>query len=269
MKGGQFVGALAAALLAAATVSSAQSDRASLSGHVSAHDAPSVSGLRVSAVNDSTLDERSTMTDAKGFYEIYDLVPGAYSLHAGAPKYAEAMVKLALRPGEQHRADLNLLPIESGRIITKPSGASKPKSNGSATGGVADTSTVRDLPSNGRDWTQAATLQAGVNSVRTQPDPSNTSSGRGQRGFGGQISVSGGRPQQNNYILNGTSINDYANSAPGSVLGLDLGADAVEQFSVMTSNYPARERSSSSVIRMLRRICQSDKHLAPYIDGVD
>jgi hypothetical protein len=88
-----------------------------------------------------------------------------------------------------------------------------------------------------------------VNSVKTQPDASNTSSGRGQRGFGAQISVSGGRPQQNNYILNGTSINDYANSAPGSVLGLDLGADAVEQFSVMTSNYPADYgRSSGGII---------------------
>lgn len=113
------------------------------------------------------------------------------------------------------------------------------------TGGVQNNSTVQDLPSNGRDWTQAATLQAGVNSVKTQPDASNTSSGRGQRGFGAQISVSGGRPQQNNYILNGTSINDYANSAPGSVLGLDLGADAVEQFSVMTSNYPADYGRSS------------------------
>lgn len=129
------------------------------------------------------------------------------------------------------------------------SSTAKPNQSTPATGGVQNNSTVQDLPSNGRDWTQAATLEAGVNSVKTQPDASNTSSGRGQRGFGAQISVSGGRPQQNNYILNGISINDYANSAPGSVLGLDLGADAVEQFSVMTSNYPADYgRSSGGII---------------------
>jgi hypothetical protein len=124
---------------------------------------------------------------------------------------------------------------------------------------------VSELASNGRDWTQAATLQAGVSSVRTQPDAGNTSSGRGQRGFGAQISVSGGRPQQNNYIMNGISINDYANSAPGSVLGLDLGADAVEQFSVVTSNYPANiGRSSGGVVNAITRSGSNDFHGSVY-----
>src|SRR5207253_8902485 len=91
-------------------------------------------------------------------------------------------------------------------------------------------------------------------SVKTQPDAADANSGRGQRGFGAQISISGGRPQQNNYILNGVSINDYANSAPGSVLGLDLGADAVEQFSVVTGSYPADYgRSSGGVINAVTR----------------
>jgi hypothetical protein len=134
-----------------------------------------------------------------------------------------------------------------------------------ATGGVQDNSTVRDLPSNGRDWTQAATLQAGVSSVKTQQDASDSNSGRGQRGFGAQISVSGGRPQQNNYIMNGISICDYANSAPGSVLGLDLGADAVEQFSVMTSNYPADfGRSSGGIINAVTHAGKSEFHGSVY-----
>lgn len=133
------------------------------------------------------------------------------------------------------------------------------------TGGVEDTSTVRDLPSNGRDWAQAATLQAGVNSVKTQQDASDSNSGRGQRGFGAQISVSGGRPQQNNYIMNGISIADYANSAPGSVLGLDLGADAVERVSVMTSNYPAEfGRSSGGVINAVTHSGTPQLHGSAY-----
>src|SRR5207302_1283731 len=101
-------------------------------------------------------------------------------------------------------------PSDVGAPEQKPTAQNSSQS--SATGGVQDSSTVRDLPSNGRDWTQAATLQAGVSSVRTQQDASDSNSGRGQRGFGAQISVSGGRPQQNNYILNGISISDYANS---------------------------------------------------------
>lgn len=120
--------------------------------------------------------------------------------------------------------------------------------------GAEDGKAVSDLPSNGRDLTQVATLQAGVNSVKTQPDAGKLDSGRGQRGFGAQISISGSRPQQNNYILNGISINDYANSAPGSVLGLDLGADAVEQFTVSKSSFPAEVgRSSGGVVNVVTR----------------
>ena len=152
---------------------------------------------------------------------------------------------------------------DTGTSQQKPSTQTPQQS--STTSGVQDSTTVRDLPSNGRDWTQAATLQAGVSSVKTQQDPSDSNSGRGQRGFGAQISVSGGRPQQNNYILNGVSISDYANSAPGSVLGLDLGADAVERVSVMTSNYPADfGRSSGGIVDAVTRPGTDQLHGAVY-----
>jgi hypothetical protein len=89
---------------------------------------------------------------------------------------------------------------------------------------VVNATTIRELPLNGRDWTQLATLQPGIASIRTQPAVG--AGDRGQRGFGTQMTVNGGRPAQNNYRLDGTSINDYSNSAPGSVLGADLGSDA-------------------------------------------
>ena len=154
--------------------------------------------------------------------------------------------EILLSAGEEKIATLQMRPDTGTQSI--------PAGTFTSTARVADPDTVRDLPSNGRDWTQAATLQAGVAAVKTQPDAGDPNSGRGQRGFGAQMSISGSRPQQNNYLLNGTTINDYANSAPGSVLGLDLGADAVEQFSVMTNNYPADlGRSSGGVVNAITR----------------
>jgi hypothetical protein len=44
---------------------------------------------------------------------------------------------------------------------------------------------------------------------------------------------------QNNYRLDGINVNDYANGPPGSVLGGSLAVDAIEEFSVLTSNYSA------------------------------
>jgi len=96
-----------------------------------------------------------------------------------------------------------------------------------------------------------ATLQAGVTGVQ---NGSATGGGNVDRGFGAAISISGARPDQNSYRLDGISINDYANGAPGSVLGDNLGVDAVEQVSVLGSNYPAEYgRTSGGVINAVTR----------------
>jgi hypothetical protein len=101
-------------------------------------------------------------------------------------------------------------------------------------------------------------LQAGVTGVQTG---SATGGGNTQRGFGAAISISGARPDQNSYRLDGISINDYSNGAPGSVLGDNLGIDAVEQVSVLGSNYPAEYgRTSGGVINAVTRAGKSAFH---------
>src|SRR6202163_4146180 len=103
---------------------------------------------------------------------------------------------------------------------------------------VVNSTTVRELPLNGRSWTDLATLQPGVEAIQTQ-QPFTAGDTRGKRGYGAQVTISGARPEQNDYRLDGISLNDYANGAPGSVLGGNLGVDAIEEFSVLTSNYSA------------------------------
>ena len=199
-------------------------------------------------------DTRIVATTTKdGRYSIGSLSPGNYTLELMHQGFASQTVQISLGREKRKKLSIVLSPVAPGQ--GRPAGSSSPVQPAAGSmQGSADSKAVSDLPSNGRDLTEVATLQAGVNSVKTQPDASNTDSGRGQRGFGAQISVSGGRPQQNNYILNGISINDYANSAPGSVLGLDLGADAVEQFTVSTSSYPADYgRSSGGIINVVTR----------------
>jgi hypothetical protein len=128
--------------------------------------------------------------------------------------------------------------------------------------GSANSSTVRDTPLNGRDWAALATLQAGVSSVQ---NGSSSGGGNTDRGFGAAVSISGSRPDQNSYRLDGISINDYANGAPGSVLGDNLGIDAVEQVSVLGSNYPADYgRTSGGVINVVTRSGKAAFHGSLY-----
>ncbi|PYQ47413.1 MAG: hypothetical protein DMF78_23825 [Acidobacteria bacterium] len=124
--------------------------------------------------------------------------------------------------------------------------------------------TLRELPLNGRDWTSLATLQPGVVSIRTQAVNGVTAS-RGNRGYGDELTVAGHRPQENNYRLDGVSINDYSNGAPGSAGGVNLGVDAIQEFSVLTSNYSAEYgRTSGGVINAVTRSGTNALHGSGY-----
>jgi len=117
---------------------------------------------------------------------------------------------------------------------------------------------------NGRSWTDLAALQPGVDTIQTQPSFS-SGADRGNRGFGQQLTISGARPQQNNYRLDGISLNDYANGAPGSVLGGSLGVDAIQEFSVLTSNYSAEYgKTSGGVINAITRSGTGNFHGSAY-----
>jgi hypothetical protein len=129
---------------------------------------------------------------------------------------------------------------------------------------VVNETTVRELPLNGRSWTDLTTLQAGTNAIVTQPSFA-TGSDRGNRGFGSQVTISGSRPQQNNYRLDGISVNDYANGSPGSVLGGTLGVDAIKEFSVLTSNYSAEYgKTSGGVINAITQSGTDSFHGSAY-----
>ena len=106
--------------------------------------------------------------------------------------------------------------------------------------------TIRELPLNGRDWTQLALLQPGVIGVG--------SSGGTRSGNGMKMAVAGARPSENNYRLNGIGVNDYANTTPGNALGTNLGVEAVAEFSVLTNSYSAEYgRTSGGVVNAITR----------------
>src|SRR6202790_1233551 len=125
---------------------------------------------------------------------------------------------------------------------------------------------IVDLPLNGRDWTQLATLQPGVTALRAQAQTGSNGSNRGNRGFGNQLSDSGHRPNENTYRIDGININDYSNGSPGSVLGAALGVDAIQEFNVVTTNYTAEYgRTSGAVINAVSRSGTNDLHGSAYL----
>src|SRR3989441_8588008 len=124
--------------------------------------------------------------------------------------------------------------------------------------GLVSEATVRELPLNGRDWLQLALLQPGTTlvAVQSQRDDQRMSRGNGQA-----ISISGGRMADNAYRLDGLIINDFTNSSPGSSLGVNLGVDAIREFSVLTNTYSAEYgRSSGGVINAITKSDANSLH---------
>jgi len=125
--------------------------------------------------------------------------------------------------------------------------------------------TVRDLPINGRDWTLLAALEPGVHTIEAQSAISTSGNARANRGFGTAMTIAGNRPQQNNYRLDGISINDYSGSGPGNVIGSTLGVDAVQEFSVVTGNASADYgKTSGGVVNAVTRSGQNQFHGSAY-----
>src|SRR5438034_3517608 len=234
-----------------------------LSGTVMDASQAAIPNVRVTLTNVATGVARAVATDATGLYTVPDLLPGSYEMTATALGFTtqvrtDITVNLGARPVltvVMQAGDSNLVVRVS--VSENPVDAAS-----SVTGGNVSSSTVLDSPLNGRDWTQLATLQAGVTGVQT-----GTAEGGGnmERGFGAALSISGARPDQNNYRLDGVSINDYSNGAPGSVLGDNLGVDAVQQFSVLGSNYPAQSgRTRGGVIAAVTRSGANASHGSGY-----
>jgi hypothetical protein len=216
-------------------------------------------GVRISITDVSSGAVRILATDADGFYNAPDLPPGIYEMSVTAPGFlTEVITSISVAAGAERVLNVVTRPGHSDQIVRMAAPPSEVSSASSAVGGNVNASTVRDTPLNGRDWAQLATLQAGVTGVQAN-------GGNTDRGFGAAISISGSRPDQNSYRLDGISINDYSNGAPGSVLGDNLGIDAVEQVSVLGSNYPADYgRTSGGVINAVTRSGKNSFHGTVY-----
>jgi hypothetical protein len=177
---------------------------------------------------------RELVTNQSGYYSTPNLSSGSYTVSVSAKGFkSEVRSGLTLAVGTDVEVDFKMSIGDASRSVDVPGEAPAVGMNDATLGAVLNAQTVRELPLNGRDWTQLAVLEPGVAQVRTQEVPTNFV-GRGNRGLGTQMTVSGGRPQQNNYHLEGVSINDYANGSPGSALGVNLGVDAIQEFSVIT-----------------------------------
>jgi hypothetical protein len=244
---------LAFLLLPGATIS-AQVTGATLSGRITDTSGAVLVGARIVIENMDTGVTREAITNAEGIYSAPNLAPGTYEVSISAAGFAtQDRHGITLTVGGDQIIDAQLRVGQSNEKVEVDDVAPVLQLQSSEVSAVVDSRTVRELPLNGRSWTDLATLQPGVARIEAQ-SAAGAGADRGEHGFGTQLTISGGKPVQNNYRLDGISVNDYANGGPGSVLGPALGVDAVREFSVITGNYSADYgRTSGGVVNAITR----------------
>ena len=232
----------------------AQVTGGTISGTLTDSSGKVIPNVHITITNIETSVSREVKTNDEGFYSAPNLLPGTYAVKFSAQGFKTEVNKgITLTVAASVSLDQVLRVGSITETVNVQSEVPAVQTASSDISAVVNATTVRELPLNGRSWTDLAELQAGVATIRTQPDFS-AGTDRGNRGFGQQLTISGARPQQNNYRLDGVSLNDYANGAPGSVLGGSLGVDAIEEFSVISSNYSAEYgKTSGGVVNAITR----------------
>jgi hypothetical protein len=225
-----------------------------LTGTVMDRGGAAIPNARISIKNVATEVTREVTTNHDGFYTAPNLLPGTYEVTVSAQGFATEVQKgITLTVGAEQILNMTVQVGSVSQKIEVIDVAPSVQLENSTITGVVGSDLVVGLPLNGRDWTLLATLQPGVDSVDSLQANAGTTH-RAFRGYGTEITISGSRPQENNYRIDGISVNDYSNGGPGSVEGSTLGADAVAEFSVATSNYSTEYgRTSGGVINAITK----------------
>ncbi len=243
----------------------AQVTGGAFSGRVTDPSGAVIPNAKVVIHNTATGIMNTVATNSAGIYSAPSLQPGTYEISVSTPGFITSVrTGLTLTVGSQESINFALQVGAVQKTVTVTAAAPMVQTTTSSISAVVNEASVQQLPLNGRSWTDLAALQPGVNTIHTQPDFA-VGGDRGNRGFGQQMTISGNRPQQNNYLLDGVSLNDYANGAPGSVLGGNLGVDAIREVSVLTTNYSAQYgKTSGGVVNAVTRSGTNSFHGAAY-----
>src|SRR5271166_2924245 len=241
-------------VLLAAVSLSAQTFRGTILGTVTDAQGSVVSGAKVTVKNVATGLERSTETSADGSYSLPELPAGTYNVtvtQTGFQTFVATGVSVDV--ATERRVDAAMKPGQvSARVEVSAEDLPMVETTTNDLGGVLTQNDVKDLPINGRDYTKLIFLNPGV---AGSPDQITDSPGS----FG-EFSMNGARGRSNNYLLDGTDMNDGYRNDPainqGGVFAVPsaiLPIGAVAEMNVLSNFKPEYGRNAGAVVNIVTK----------------
>lgn len=210
----------------------------SISGNVIDKSGSAIPGAAVKVTAQATEQVRATQTDEAGHYLVPLLPVGIYTVHVDAPNFKSVETKdLRLQVDEARELDFTMVPAGNVETVSvSAADAVTVETANPSLGQVITGQQVAQLPLNGRDFVQLATLTAGATS-ETNPGSFFNSSPDSEVAARGSysLSVGGSRPNSTDWLLDGVDNNEL--TAGG--IGVFSSIDDIAEFKVLTYTYSA------------------------------
>jgi Carboxypeptidase regulatory-like domain len=211
----------------------------SISGTVRDDSGSPIPGAAIAIKNIETGAERKATTDEAGRYSVFSIAVGRYEISGEKDGFAtQRRTGIDLVVGQTVTLDITLPVGEVRQTITIEEAPSPVSVSTQQISGLVSERQVKDLPLNGRSYDELITLNPSIVNYTSERSGG---IGTSNSSVGNMFSVSGRRPQENLFLLNGVEYTGASviDNTPGGTSGQLLGVDAVREFNVVTDTYGA------------------------------
>ena len=236
-------------------VALAQVVTGTISGTVSDSTGAVIPGASVSILNVNTGISRTVTTDAAGLYRVPQLGLGDYEVAVESAGFQTSVRSgITLTVGREAVVDFTLQVGAVTERVTVTGEAPLIDTRTATVANLMDEGTMRDLPLLGRSMFDLTSLQPGV----IADLPIGRTGITGVFGGGGGVTkrvIAGRRPQDSTYLLDGIETNTPSFESPAnSVLGEQLGIEAIQEFTLLQNNFGAQYgRASGGVVNAVTK----------------
>ena len=210
-----------------------------IKGTVTDSSGASIPSATVIAKDTETGVSRSTTTEADGTYLFLALPVGPYDVTASKSGFQDSTRSgIHLNINQEVTIDIRLQVSSVKSAVAVSGDAPIVNTTTSDVSGLVGAQEIKQLPLNGRSYDLLLTLNPGIVNFTSQKTGG---TGISNSTTANNFSVSGNRPQQNIFLLNGVEFTGAAenNMTPGGPSGQLLGVDAVREFNVQRDSYGA------------------------------
>jgi len=248
------------AFLLASLALSAQTFRGGIQGTVLDKSGAAIPAAQVTVTNTGTGFTRTVQTDDSGNFTFTELPLGTYSVTATKAGFqTETQKDFPVVVSSMQRLDMSLTAGDVKEAIEVTAEAPLVETAENTLGGTIEAKQFAQLPVNGRDFTKMLSVVPGGSA--------DASAAGDSPGSYGLFSINGNRGRSNNYLLDGTDMNDGFRNLPaineGGVFGTPatlLPTDAVQEMGILSNEEPEYGRNSGGVVNIVTKSGTNNIH---------